>query len=380
MNRILLTIGAALLMLSCGGGKNLMEVSVQNPTGIDRENEIVEVDLADRVLRATGNGGSGIIVVDGDNRQVPCQLITNGGESAVSIIFPVSLKASEEKSFRIRGGTPEEFAPMVYGRLVPERKDDFTWENNRVAYRIYGPALQATGEVSNGMDIWVKSTEAMVIDKWYRDDLAGVKSYHRDHGEGVDFYKVGPTLGLGMTAPLHDGKLCLGKNFTEAEILDIGPLRIAMKFKYAPYKVGEREVAETRIISLDAYEQLSKVVNIFDADVPELTLATGIVTPGDGSEPTFGDTSGGIIAYEVPADANYGTIYTGAVNAMGYEEIKRSGGHFMGVNRYETGKPYTYHAGGGWSRHGFTGGFGQWTDYLKNLRIRLDNPLKVEVK
>lgn len=127
MNRILLTIGAALLMLSCGGGKSLlMEVSVQNPTGIDRENEIVEVDLADRVLRATGNGGSGIIVVDGDNRQVPCQLITNGGESAVSIIFPVSLKASEEKSFRIRGGTPEEFAPMVYGRLVPERKDDFT--------------------------------------------------------------------------------------------------------------------------------------------------------------------------------------------------------------------------------------------------------------
>jgi len=43
------------------------------------------------------------------------------------------------------------------GRLVPERKDDFTWENNRSAFRLYGPALKATGEISNGMDFWAET-------------------------------------------------------------------------------------------------------------------------------------------------------------------------------------------------------------------------------
>jgi hypothetical protein len=49
------------------------------------------------------------------------------------------------------------------------------------------------------MDFWAKKTESLIIDKWYKDDLAGVASYHEDHGEGLDFYKVGRTLGLGMT-------------------------------------------------------------------------------------------------------------------------------------------------------------------------------------
>ena len=26
------------------------------------------------------------------------------------------------------------------GRFVPERRDDFAWENDRIAFRVYGPA------------------------------------------------------------------------------------------------------------------------------------------------------------------------------------------------------------------------------------------------
>ena len=32
--------------------------------------------------------------------------------------------------------------PKVYGRHVPERKDDFAWENEYAAFRMYGPALK----------------------------------------------------------------------------------------------------------------------------------------------------------------------------------------------------------------------------------------------
>ena len=31
----------------------------------------------------------------------------------------------------------------VYGRYVPERKDDFAWENEYAAFRMYGPALKS---------------------------------------------------------------------------------------------------------------------------------------------------------------------------------------------------------------------------------------------
>lgn len=381
MNKILLSIGAVLLMLSCGGaGKSLMEVKVQNPSDFDRENEIVEADLNDQILSVLGSGQSEIIVVDQHNKQIPYQLITNGEDTPSSIIFPVGIKASQTTSYNILSGKPENFSPMVYGRLVPERKDDFTWENNRIAYRIYGPALQETGEISGGLDIWVKSTDQMIIDKWYKDDLAGVKSYHQDHGEGLDFYKVGPTLGLGMTAPISDNQLWLGKNFTSAEILDIGPLRITMKFKYAPFEVEDHEVTETRIISLDAYDYLNKVVNIFDSDASELELATGLVTSGDGTEPTWSDSENGIIVYEVPADAKNGTIFTGAINPQGYNEIKNDMNHFMGINYYKPGTEYVYYTGGGWSKSEFINGLDQWIDYLKIQKEKIDHPLIVNIK
>ena len=68
--------------------------------------------------------------------------------------WPNPLSAGNGKNeYRITVGKPAHVDPMTYGRFVPERKDDFTWENNRSAFRVYGPALEATGEISNGMDL-----------------------------------------------------------------------------------------------------------------------------------------------------------------------------------------------------------------------------------
>ena len=40
---------------------------------------------------------------------------------------------------------------VTYARFVPERSDDFAFENDKVAFRIYGPALKNSG-VNNGID------------------------------------------------------------------------------------------------------------------------------------------------------------------------------------------------------------------------------------
>lgn len=368
----------AVLLAACSVSQKQVLVTIENPSSFERQNEIVGVqwNVLSQLLPLTDN--QQIIVIDDSGQQLPFQLITNGSDSVQSVIFMVSLNSSEKKIYRIKIGKPQNFPPIVYGRLVPERKDDFTWENNRVAFRVYGPALQATGEISNGMDFWAKKTDSLIIDKWYKDDLSGVASYHQDHGEGLDFYKVGRTLGLGMTAPVDSDSLCLGKNFTSAEILDNGPLRITFKLNYDPYMTGRRTVLETRIISLDAYNQLNKVINVFETDTTELTLATGIVTIKDAPEVAYGDNSG-VIAYEVPADSQNGIIFTGVINPKGFGSIKSTYGHYVGFNSYVPGTEYTYYAGGGWSKSGFAN-FDEWTSYLKKQKDKLDNPLKISVE
>ena len=368
----------AAVFIGCSPSKQVLTVEMANPTSIDRENEIVEL-VWKTVQQKLSLSADETIIVTGDNgQQIPYQLVTNGSGATETLIFPVSLQAGQTTSFKITAGQPESFSPLVYGRLVPERKDDFAWENNRSAFRVYGPALKATGEISNGMDFWAKKTESLVIDKWYKDDLAGVASYHEDHGEGLDFYKVGRTLGLGMTAPFKNDTLYLGDNFVTAQVLDNGPLRITFKLTYDPYEANGKKVIETRIISLDAYSQFNKVTNLFDADADKLTVATGIVMEKDKPEITFGLDSG-IIAYETPGNEANGIIYTAAIHPNGFGEIKVSNGHFMGLNSYQPGTPYTYYAGGGWSKAGF-GSFDEWTQFVKQEKEKIDHPLTIQIK
>jgi len=376
-NRFIGLLLLTTLIGGCSTQNSEVMLRVENSSIGDRENQMVEIawdDLADKLgTVATEN----LILVDGEGKQLPWQLVTNGSDSEW-IIFPVTLKAGETATFSITEGEPDSFEHLVYGRLVPERKDDFTWENNRTAFRVYGPALKATGEISNGMDFWAKRTESLIIDKWYRDDLAGVASYHEDHGEGLDFYKVGRTLGLGMTAPVHNDTLCLGDNFVTAEIIDKGPLRLTFRLTYEPYAVGDKMVTESRIISLDAYSLFNKVTHIFDTDLEKLSVVTGIVTDESVTPVTFGDTDG-IIAYETPGNEANGTIYTAVIQPEGYESVQMFDGHYAGLNSITPGSSYTSYVGGGWNKAGF-GSFDEWVAFLKTEKEKIYQPLIIDIQ
>lgn len=371
------------ILFGCGTSKKGLTLQISNPGTNDRENAMVEVVWNDVKQHLSLADNQSIVVTTNAGEQVPYQLVTNGTESVETLIFPATLAAGASESYLISVGEPQPFQPLVYGRLVPERKDDFTWENNRTAFRIYGPALKATGEISNGMDFWAKKTDELIIDKWYKNDLAGVASYHEDHGEGLDFYKVGRTLGLGMSAPVNNDTLCLGDNFVTVEILDNGPLRLTFKLSYDPYKAGDNEIKETRIISLDAYSLFNKVTQIFETDATQLTVATGIVMPEKNPEEnadktTFGDISG-IIAYETPADKKNGTIFTAAINPKGFEVTKVANGHFLGLNSYQPGNKFCYYVGGGWSKADFNS-FEEWTSFVKEVKANIELPLVVEIQ
>ena len=106
----------------------------------------------------------------------------------------------------------------VFGRFVPERKDDFAWENEYAAFRMYGPAL-APENPSNGVDLWLKASPELIVDSfYYREHELGLP-YHINYGKGLDCYKVGHTTGCGGLAIVADGKLWIGGPYSRHEIL-----------------------------------------------------------------------------------------------------------------------------------------------------------------
>src|SRR5690606_36482298 len=130
-------------------------------------------------------------------------------------------------------------------RYVPERMDDFAWENDRIAFRVYGPALEGTPGDADGMDVWVKRTDSLIIDTWYASG-----DYHRDHGQGLDYYSVGHTLGAGDAAPVIDDSVIFPRHYSRYEILDNGPLRTTFVLYYAPWQVQHRMVRASKTIQL----------------------------------------------------------------------------------------------------------------------------------
>jgi hypothetical protein len=351
-------------------------VSVTNITELSRENETVEIPWSEIAALFDGVAAGEIIVADSNGTEIPSQVIYRGGNEPVALLFQASTAPGESASYAIRPGKPAAYLPRVHGRLVPERYDDFAWENERVAYRVYGPALEATGEISNGIDAWVKSAHGLLVDKWYASG-----DYHRDHGEGLDCYKVGRTLGAGAMAPLADSAFVLGNNFTSARVLDQGPLRVTFELAYAPFAVGENVVTERRVISLDADAILNRVEEYYE-NAPGMEVAAGIVLR-EGAGIVWKDAANGVIAYWEPLnnDNNEDNGHTAVAVIFPGEmkETRQVAKHLAGIADYSPGEVFTYLAGAGWSKGGFATP-GDWHEHVTGELMKIKFPLEVTIK
>lgn len=151
-------------------------------------------------------------------------------------------------------------APRTFCRFVPERSDDFAWENDRVAFRAYGPALRDKPE-NSGIDCWLKRVETPIIDKWYQQAKAG-QTYHKDWGEGLDNYHVGSSAGCGGTGLWLNGKREPLETFVRYEVLECSPEVSQFKLVY------EREIdgvkyGEEKTITIRLGERLFAVRSVF---------------------------------------------------------------------------------------------------------------------
>lgn len=161
MKKLFVSAALIALMASCGQEKGVT-VSVSNPLNIDRTEEIVEISTEDILGKLKLDDKAEFIITDENNTEIPYQLTADG-----KIIFPATVKGGATVSYKFMKGQPSHVNTLVYGRQYPERLDDIAWENDKAAYRAYGPALQKTGEKAYGYDVFTKSVSELVVEDRY---------------------------------------------------------------------------------------------------------------------------------------------------------------------------------------------------------------------
>ncbi|MFT4176728.1 MAG: glycoside hydrolase family 88 protein [Luteolibacter sp.] len=288
------------------------------------------------------------------------------GLKAVNPMPPAELLAQAEKQIS------EDQTPRAYARFFPERKDDLAWENDKVAFRIYGPALQKSTEAS-GIDAWMKKVPHPVIDRWYADDLAGRRSYHKDHGEGFDGFKVGDSLGCGGIAIWKNDRLITANVYDEAKILYTTPDVVEIEAFYTYPDVDGIEYKERRIIRLRQGERLNEVISRFSSSkkpAADIEVAVGLIAQTPDAQFTF-EPERGLMAVWDTLEPGKKAFGMGAIVPAGARMLTHphttsapKTDHALAILRTDEKGEVHYRVGSGWIEDGETTSREAWIKYL----------------
>ncbi len=409
MKKIFILPFIASSLLACQSNPQVT-VTVENPLETDRSGEMVEVSMEDISNRLNLSDTAQLVVFDAESQEIPYQITYTG-----NLIFPASVRANDTSTYTITQGVPSTVTVRACGRQYPERMDDMAWENDLVAFRAYGPTLQAKGERGYGYDLFLKrgTTEPVLEElyekevdpaKWQKvnelrktdpkaaNELVKASSYHIDHGYGMDCYAVGPTLGAGVAALIADENIVYPWCYKDYEILDNGPLRFSVKLTFNPLSVkNDTNVVETRIITLDAGSHFNRTAVSYQNLSEALPIVAGIVLHDDIPATTVPEK--GYMTYKDPTTGSgNGELYLGLAFPTVVQEMKtvlfsadekklrnNAEGHVLAYSNYEPGSEYVYYWGYGWDRSDMKD-METWNKYVADFANRVQHPLKVAVK
>nr|WP_294886475.1 DUF4861 domain-containing protein [Prevotella sp.] len=429
----------SLMMLLASAGSNYCHaqqatIVVSNPTSTPRT-ELISLNMSEvkaKLGNATHKKGEAYIVKNKQGQQIGSQITHDD-----LLLIDASVRPHGSATYYVSIGKPYQQKVYATGALYKIRKDDIAWENDRCAYRVYGPALQKTGERSFGTDIWVKNTPDTVVYERYVKDMNGnikgdkidakvralkkqekvekntakaaalakqikalqaesretdiLTSFHLDHGNGLDPYRVGATLGLGAPSLMVGKNQVLPYCYKDYRILDNGPLRFTVELTYNPSTVGDmKNVVEHRIISLDKGSNFNKMIVWYDGLTIPTDFATGFpIHEEDTETKTFAKD---YVSYADPTDnveVNNSQVYVGVLFPEGIDHTyyqffdkKHDGatGHALGLKRgLKNQEKYRYYFGAAWSKYDVRS-YAEWQIRIKDYLDALKNPLKVEIK
>jgi len=256
-------------------------------------------------------------------------------------------------------------------KVVPERADDLAFENDVVAFRLYGPPLADSTERS-GLDVWMKRVSYPIIEKWYRQNAEGM-SYHEDHGEGYDAYQVGASLGGGGLGLWIDGELVTPNVYQSVEILDSQPDRAEFVVEYV-YEKPFRNVRELRHYTLEPGAQLVRVKSQFFVDgMPsKQPVAVGVTTHGGKAQVHLAEDGIRVRTWESIDGQGLGTgVMIPYRRDQQTTETRDDDGHALILTQTDAQGSLVYYAGFAWEGAGEITSDAEWAGYLEAFQQEL---------
>ena len=301
-----------------------------------------------------------------------------------TVIFQSDFQPGGTKTFTVTDGDVQVFKPedyKAYGRFVRERFDDFAWENDLIAHRTYGKALETwKGEplTSSAIDIWSKLHPTLIINEWY---MMGDAFYHHMNSNGGDDYSAGATRGDGGNGLWAADKLWVSKNFVNSRTLADGPLRVMFELDYDAFDVNGKQVAETVRISLDAGSQLDHYQVTFkpaENKSEQLTAAVGLKKVK--SDVVDFNAARGTLAIWEPMEKNQGMQGIAAIvdpkSLVKQTEDKSNNLLLLNAG---SGNSIDYWAGFAWDKAGKITTADDWKKYVDEFAQGVQSPIEVSV-
>lgn len=392
MKHVLLVV-ISISLVSFSPGRMTKEVIVKNTLAIARH-EIVSI--SGKVLMELNGGKGGKKTWEVKEKKTGAVVLSqgidyNGDEVVDELIFEANLGPKELKEFTV--SLSDEVKSILsprstHSRLVPERIDDYAWENDLVAFRTYGPEAQRLvdenqkgGTLSSGLDCWLKRVTYPVIDKWYKKYVDG-GSYHKDDGEGYDPYHVGASRGCGGVGVWKNDSLYVSKNFVSARKIAEGPIRNIFELTYAPWQADGAVIQETKRITIDLGEQLYRIEEILSTDKPLPNVTIGITLHEKAGKVSV-DPSQGVFSYWEPIDdSELGTAVvikpTEVITHIDFRTKKKDLSQLYIVAKPQSG--LSFYTGFAWKKAGAIATSEEWVGYLTAFSKRLNTPLIMTVK
>jgi hypothetical protein len=394
---------AALMAPAFAGAAERLGITVSHDLDAARPSETISVPWPEVNRALPGALVQHIVVKDAAGHILPYQVTNvaplakdpkNVGAAYGELLFQHSFGAGEKSAtFTVEKTEVLEpvFPVKASARYVQERLDDFAWENDRIAHRIYGPALAAPAapgsgkEVleTSGIDIWFKRVDYPIVDRWYNK---GHDHYHKDEGEGLDMYNVSQSRGCGGTGAWVGGRLYTSGNYRNWKVLANGPVRAVFELSYDSWDAGGVKVSEVKRFTVDAGHQLDQVESTFQfTGADRLTVAVGLnKTPANKKhEPAIAVThsaADGALVQWVALKASLNGAYGTAVVLPGSSGFTEDGLNELALAGVEPGKPLRYYVGAAWSKAGQIASQEAWQAYVAAAAARAARPVKVTLR
>jgi hypothetical protein len=351
-------------------------ISITNPSKTERKDVVVAIAWKDiKAKNPKLDMDNFKVVENATKKELPFQLEYNGQKEVQNLLVQVSVGDKATIDISLEKGKPTPISPKTYARYVPERLDDFAWENDKIAFRTYGKALEGTKGDAFGLDVWVKRTTDLIINRRYKHG-----DYHHDLGDGLDYYHVGHTLGAGNIAPIVKDEIIYPKNYHRWKILDSGTLRTTFVLEYDAWMVDGMPVTATKKITLDAGSQMNKIEVTFDFQGKDtLPVVIGIIKRLENGVINL-DEKEGITAYWEPQHGADGTTGVATILTTPVTGTSITKEQMLTHTTYKKGVPFVYYMGAAWDKAGEIKDGGKWLSYVKAYKNQQKSALKVKIQ